>query len=459
MRSCLAALLGVCGTVHAQAPADFAWRGRLALPADASLVRVALPADALLHVQSADAADVRVFDGKGQPLPFAFAAPVDQPPPRQATSAFAALPLYDAQGAQPPRAGSVQVRIDEGGAQRSVWVQMTPGAEGKAGTRLPSALFDTRASKQEIDAITLKASYPANTPVRFTLSQSTDLAQWTPVPLRGRIYRFEGEGAPANDLLELQQPLDLEGRYLRLDWAGQEGVTVNAIHGVIVRPPRAPQQVTAPLPAPRADGTQALEWQLPFAMPLAALELGTAQPNTLVPVRVLGRRTASQPWRVLSNSVVYRIKGPEGAATNLAVVLPRESLRWLRVEATHGMRLAGLALTASAVFDPVELVFVAGGTGPYEIAAGRPDTKPAVLPLAMIAAATKTKVDELPLASVATASSAPAAPEPAWAGWLPQGVSSKAAVLWAVLLAGVAVLGAVAWSLLRQLGKAPPEEA
>jgi hypothetical protein len=30
--------------------------------------------------------------------------------------------------------------------------------------------------------------------------------------------------------------------------------------------------------------------------------------------------------------------------------------------------------------------------------------------------------------------------------------------LWAVLLAGVAVLGGVAWSLLRQLGKPPPEK-
>lgn len=462
MRHCWWALV-FCGAAHAQAPADFAWRGTLALPADASLVRAALPADALMHVQSADAADVRVFDGKGQPLPFAFAAPVDQAPPRQATARFAALPLYSAQGAQHAQPGSVQVRIDEAGAQRSVWVQTAPAARTApakdGGTPLPSALFDTRSSRQVIDAITLKASFPANAPVRFKLSQSTDLAQWSTVPLRGRIYRFEGEGAPVNDLLELQQPLDLEGRYLRLDWAGQDGVSVQAMHGVIVRPAHAPQQVTAPLPAPHAVGTQALEWELPFAMPLAGLELVTAQPNALVPVRVLGRRTAGEPWRVLSSSVVYRIKGPEGDATNLPVVLPRVSLRWLRVEATHGMRLDGLQLAAGAVFDPVELVFLAGGGGgPYELAAGRAGVKPAVLPLSMIAAATKTKIDDLPMARIAAARSVPAEAQPAWAGWLPEGLTRKAAVLWAVLLAGVAVLGGVAWSLLRQLGKPPPEK-
>lgn len=456
--SCAALLCA--GSALAQAPADFAWRGPLEVPAGASVVRAELPVQALLNLQSPQGADVRVFDATGRALPFAFAAPVDQPPAaRQPTADFAALPLYSAQPGRRPEAGSVQVNISQGGEQRAVWVRMRPdGADAPADRKLPSALFDTRASRQTIDAITVKAQLPPNTPVRIAVSESTDLSQWTPVPVRGRVFRFEGPGAPVNETLELGRPLALEGRYLRLDWTGQDGVSVSAIQGLQVRPARAPRQVSALLPDAREDGQAAIEWRLGFGLPMAALALTTTQPNTLVPVRVLGRNHMADPWRVIASTVVYRIDGPDGPSTNLPVTLPRVPLRTLRVEATHGMRLQGLGLTATAVFDPLEIVFVAGGSGPFEVAAGRAHTEAAALPLGMIAATTTAKLDTLPVARVGAGTvSAPAA-RAGWARWLPEAIEPKAAVLWAVLIAGVALLGGVAWSLLRQLGHKPSAE-
>ena len=203
--------------LYAQAPADFAWRGTLETPANATLIRAALPADALLRLRSPQAADVRVFDAKGLPVPFAFAAPVDKPPAaRQPTASFRALTMYTAQaGSRIPRTG-VQVRMRDG-AERSVWVQMEAndsgaGADPAGATRLPSALFDTRGSSQRVSALVIKAQLPANAPVRIALETSTDLARWTPVPLRGRVFRFDGDNAPANDTLELEQPLALQGQ-------------------------------------------------------------------------------------------------------------------------------------------------------------------------------------------------------------------------------------------------------
>jgi hypothetical protein len=454
------ALLLQAAAAHAQAPADFAWLGTLELPAGASVVRAALPAEALLRVQSPQAADVRVFDAKGHALPFAFAAPVDQPlPARQPTAAFAALPLYTAQPGQRPGAGSVQVQITQGGEQQSVWVRTAPAAPAAAADRqLPSVIFDTRASKQTIEAIIVKAQVPPNAPVRLALSESTDLAHWSPVFVRGRVFRFEGEGAPANDTLELGQPLALEGRYLRLDWSGQDGVSVASIQGLAVRAARAPKQVNIYLPPPRSDGPQALEWQLTSALPLARLGLATSQANTLVPVRILGRNQAGEPWRVLANTVIYHFKSPEGPSTNLPVALPHQPVRMLRVEATNGQQLQDLPLGVTAYFDPVEVVFVAGGSGPYQLAAGRPQTQANALPLATITAAVGAKPEDLPVARITTVVSQPLEPQPAWARWLPEGVDSRKAALWAVLIAGVTILGVVAWSLLHQLGNKPAAE-
>jgi hypothetical protein len=460
------ALAAAMSSLPAQTPAEFAWRGTLQAPANATLIRASLPADALLRLRSSQAADVRVFDASGKGVPFAFATPVDQPPAaRQPTSAFNALAMFTAQaGSRIPRSG-VKVNVRDG-AQRSVWVQMDTNGQAATdpagATRLPSALFDTRSSKQRISALVIKAQVPANAPVRFALETSTDLAQWTPVPLRGRVFHFDGDNAPANDTLELEQPLALQGQYLRLEWSGQEGVTVSSFTG-LVAPPAAPApRVSAALPAgvatPGREGMPGLEWQLPSATPLAALALTTAQPNTLMPVRVLGRNQISEPWRQIGQGIVFRLGQGAAESTSLPLALARTSVRWLRVEATHGQRLENVPLAAAAVFDPVELVFVAGGNGPYELAAGRAETAAVALPLGMVSSVANVRIDELPVSRIASFVLRPESPPSALQGMLPAGVDSKSALLWAVLLAAVALLGGVAWSLMKTLNKARPAD-
>jgi hypothetical protein len=433
-------------------PADFAWRATLEAPAGASLARVRLPAEALVRLQSAQAADLRMFDADGRAVPFAQApAPPAAQAPRARTPAFPALPLYSAQaGARVPK-GSVQIRVQDG-AQGSAWVQLAPATPaGDDAGRLPSAVFDTRASRATISGIAVDAKLRANAPARLALFASTDLAQWTPLPLRGRLYRFDGAGAPANDTLELEAPFKLENHYLRLDWDGQDGVVPVSVTGLVAAAGARPERLAAPLPEPRRDGAQALEWELRFATPPAAIALSTAQANVLLPVRVLGRNQPSQPWRTLGQTVVWRLGNEAAPGANEPLALPPTPVRWLRVEATHGMRLDAVPLTASLLFDPLDLVFVAGGRGPYTLAAGRPRTEPAALPLSMVAAASTRAVEALPTARIVASHAQPQAPRPAWLAWLPAWLDGTTAVLWGVLLAGVLLLGGAAWGLLRQL--------
>ena len=70
--------------------------------------------------------------------------------------------------------------------------------------------------------------------------------------MRGRLYRFEGEGAPVNMTLEFERPVKLEGQFLRLDWGNQEGVSLTAVSGVIAAAAPARERVRAELAAPQA---------------------------------------------------------------------------------------------------------------------------------------------------------------------------------------------------------------
>lgn len=440
-------------------PSSFAWRATLDTANQAGLVRVPLPAEALARLQTRDTADLRVFDAQGRPVVFAFTtSPRPDHAPRQETSAFRTLPLHAAAAGTRAPKGALQMRVQQNGQQQSVWVQL--GGNGTAAAapatrRLPAALFDTRALKDPVTGFAVRADLPANVPVRITLATSADLANWTPVSVRGLLYRFEGENAPANDRLELAAPLQLKDRFLRLEWSGTEGVKVEAISGLLAgtEPQRA--QPALALPAPFADGNAAVEWQLGFATTIARLDLTTSRDNTVLPVRILGRNQPSEPWRLLGRTLVYRLGAAGQESTSTPLALGHPSVRWLRVEATHGQQLAGVPLAARILFEPVEVVFPAGSAGPYQLVLGRSGTPPAALPIGMLAAATTLKVDALPAGRIASVQADPGPATGWWTPWLPRGVDTKTAGLWAVLLAGVLLLGGVAWSLLRQVNAKP----
>ncbi len=446
-----AALALWAGLCHAEAPSDFTWRAPLELPAATSMARVSLPAQALVQLQSSDARDIRVFNGTGEAVAFAIMAPPKTPPaPVATTRSYPALPLYStARGTRQPT-GSTQVRIQEDG-QRSVWVHMS-GSPVPGAPRLNSALFATKEEEQTLSGLVVQGTVPPNTPVAISVSTSPDLSQWNTRAVRGRLYRFEGEGAPVNMTLEFERPVKLEGQFLRLDWGNQEGVSLTAVSGVIAAAAPARARVRAELAAPQATGAGAVELTTGFLTPLAGLALTTPRANSLLPVRILGRNEASQPWRLLAQTVVYRLADAGGEAVNPSVALHGASARWLRVEASNGADLATAQLQATAEFEPLQLVFVATGDGPFQLAAGHARSKPAALPLATITSAlgSSRKPEDLPAASIGTSivSTPDAGP---LARFLPRAVPGKTAVLWGVLLAGVLLLAGVAWSLLRQL--------
>ena len=453
--------LAACA-VHgaALAPDAFTWRAPVEMPAGSSLVRVELPAAALARLQTAAANDVRVFNSAGEVVPFAWLpSPESTRPPEEKGASHPALPLFTltaSASARKPQ-GSVEVRV--GGAQ-PVWMRIDGGAANSDARPLDSVLFDTRGEHKPLGAIDVQARLPANTPVRITAWTSADLAQWTPVTVKGRIYRFDGEGAPANMRLVFDPPVALEDRYLRLDWAGQEGVTVSAITGVLAAATPAPPRVRLALAVPHEVSPDTAELTTGFATPIAALALTTPRENTLVPVRVLGRNDASQPWAPLGQTVVYRL----GAGSDAMVNPPLQfqgaqgaSVRQLRIVSSNGAALAPAQLHAEAEFAPRQLVFVASGAPPFTLAAGREQTDNAALPLPTLLVGTigAGKSQNLPLATLGAAQESTAtagAPE-----WLPA-FANKRTALWAVLLAGVALLGGVAWTLMRQMKHEAPKQ-
>ena len=457
--ACLSASAGADGAPGSH---EFAWRGTLALPAGASLVRVDVPVQALLQLQSSAAHDLRVFNAAGAVVPFALLARADlshDAPPLH-TKPYAAYPLFAASDSAKPDRGAVEVRIDGNGTQSSAWVRWDasgpmPSGTGAGRQPLQAALFDLRSEEQSLDGLALTLALPHNALVPVSVATSTDLKDWTPVATKGPLYQFDGPNAPAITTLELRQPLVVKGRYLRLSWPGQAGVTVLAMTGRVAATQTTPEPRRAPLPPGTVDGNS-LSWTLPFATPIAALHLQAARDNTLVPVRILGRNEFAQPWRMVATSVVYRLDTVGEGNSNPPTPLQGVSLRGLRVEAARGMALPEGGLQATVEFAPLQVAFLASGTAPFTLAVGRAQTPPAAVNASLLGSVSPAKLAELPAATVVQVQLQTASGlDRAAAGWLPDGVPIRTAMLWVVLGVGVLALGAVAFSLLRQLRSKP----
>ena len=453
---------GVAQAADLPAVAEFAWRGTLTLPAAASLVRVEVPVAALLHMQSNNAQDLRIFNAAGSVVPFSVlgAADVSRSTPVLRTVAYPAYPMFSAVSAGKPGRGEVEVQLTNSGQRSSAWVRFDQtSAAAKTAVRntqpLQAALFDMRSEKLTVSALELMLDLPVNTLIPITVATSRDLKEWTDVPTNGPLFRFDGADAPLNTTLELRQTLPLPGRYVKLAWPGHEGVALRSLTGRVASSYKPPAPLRTTLPPGLTEGTNSLKWTLPFATPIAALHLQAGKNNSLVPVRIQGRSDASQPWRTLASSLVYRLDtvGEQGSS-NPPTPLYGASVRTLRVETNKGITLPEGGLQATLEFAPLQVAFLASGGGPFTLAVGRPNTSAAAMEASLLGSITPAKWVELPLATVANVQTrAPPTGnlEALATRWLPEGVPLRSMVLWVVLGVGVLVLGGVAYSLMRQL--------
>ena len=168
--------------------------------------------------------------------------------------------------------------------------------------------------------------------------------------------------------------------------------------------------------------------------------------NTLVPVRVLGRNDRSQPWTTLADTVVYKLTTGGKTQSSGPVELLRVVTREIKIEADKKTPGFAAAPEVAVLFDPVQLVFLANGAGPFTLAVGAADASSAYLPLlSLMPGYQPGQENKLPLAALESGAAAIVA-----SGASSDGMPTRSLVLWGVLIAGALALGAMAWALMKQ---------
>jgi hypothetical protein len=441
-----AVALGVALSAGAQdKPADFATQIPLSVSGEGPWYRLELPLAVQLNARQTDMSDVRVFNAAGEVQAYALARETAQAADHRVLTDVKWFPLYDSAG-NTERAPSVRVQSSANGTL----VEVQPSSQLEAGEEeLRGWLLDASAIKAPLQQLILDWTSEHDGFQRFSIEASDDLQRWQSWG-EGQVARLTF----ADERVE-QHEVGLPGqsaRYLRLLWETPHSAPMLTSAQLASASTRS-----LPLPlvwsqALAGSSVKAGEytWQLPMGLNVERVQVELAEPNSLAPVSLSGRRDSSLPWQPLSSGLLYRLTQNGQDVVQNELQLAGQTVQQLKL--TVDERGGGLGAQAPALKFAVratQLVFLARGPGPYTLALGNSTVKTANLPLAtLIPDYNAAKLATLGKASVeAGAVSTQASPVTTAAT---TDTNWKKFGLWAVLLLSVLFLAAMAFSLLRK---------
>lgn len=423
--------------------ADFSVQVPLGLSGEGPWYRLELPLALQLSTRRSDTEDLRIFDAGGEPQAFALFREQPAAQSRSQENTVHWFPLYDrseAVGSAP----SVKVQLSPAGEV----VDVVSGKPADAGKQvLRGWLIDTSAIVQPLTRLALDWAGEQDGFQRFSIEASDDLQHWQPWG-EGQVARLSF----ANERVE-QHDVILPGRsarYLRLLWQSPVTAPMLSVVQVLSSEVRALAPAlnwSAPLAGIATEQAGEYVWRLPAQLAVERLKLDLVQPNTLAPVVVSGRGGSTEPWRRLRSGLFYRLS--QGAQESVEDEMPMagEPLREVQIKVDErGGGLGTRVPTLRVAVRATEVVFLARGKGPFTLAVGNAQVQPASLPLNILLAANPKPLSELGVARLAgtpmIAGDNEVVPTPA-TDW-------RRIALMAVLLLGVAVLAAMARSLLKK---------
>ncbi len=439
----LLALL-LAGPALAEAPDQYEATAAITLDGPGPYYRVTLPIEAMLAARSPDLADLRIFNGAGETVPFGL---LRMPPETEEALSRTSVPWFpliaDEDDIVPPT-----VEVERRSDGTVVSVRAAPPATGKTIVRR-GYLIDLSGVKDKPRRLELDWDAAATGLQELSVEASDDLQRWRSWAPAAELARLDFNGQHI-ERREIALPGET-AHYLRLTWRSPRNApdltAAILVAGQVTEKPAA--FVWSAPTAGTSGGERIYEWHWPHPVRPAALRVALPQTNALAPA-TLARRDDSepgQPWQPMAQTTLYRlaIDGHETSQPDITVAaLAFTSLR-LTLDARGGGIGSG-APSLSLGLPAETVLFLARGDGPFRLAIGSSTAKSADLaPSALIPGWGAAAAPTPSTASLgAFEEHAAATPDAQPFGW-------QRLVLWAVLIAGIGAVAAMAASLLRQV--------
>ncbi len=436
---------------------DFSWRAAITLRGAGPLHSVVLPAAALTHSRGADLSDLRLINGAGESIPFALDRARIAAQPALARD-VKAVPLRVARGAaEAAELPEVLLSYEDQRLTLSVRGKsdQSPGTEG----RIAAWYFDlsepagsgARAAPETYQALVLQVAAGADFQTLVRLEGSDDLRQWQPLTDQAPLLRVGA--APQAILRDRIEFPATRLRYLRLPWPpALAALPIESAR--IERPTAQPASQWQRLRLKGQVSTEGIDTLVNFdsgaRLPVARVQLHFGQLNTIAPARIESRNPDAEAWRLRHSGTFYRLAPGSAGGQDLLPIdqdLAASTLddrQWrVRIDRRAGDFTAAPP-ELELIWPATRVVFAARGPAPFTLAIGHKRLSSAALPMAALVPGYRS-AEALPASPASLETPISSARSQ---GWLDD-IDPAQAAMWAALVAVVAVLGLLAWRLLR----------
>jgi uncharacterized protein DUF3999 len=445
----LATMLAFVLPAHAgTAPqlSDFARVMPVTLAGNGPLHELSLTAEVYAGVTRSDLADLALFNGAGEIVPFTLV----QPQPVETAVDELPLPLFPLAGGnrRPPGNLALRVRTDEQGA--SVTLNAAPGAA--VPERVSGYIVDARSLKRPVSGFDLDLN-PAGSAFlgAVRVETSDDLRQWREHAIGALAALTAGNRELNRSRIDFPA---VSATYFRLVVCPANGAPEIVAVSARLATSAAEKRDRRSYPLTPVNGEENdYQVRTDGKMPVDRLRLVFAADNSLAGVTFLSRPDAKSPWIERGSGTCYRLRRGaaviESASLEIAPTTDRE---WLIRVRQPGSGFGGAPPVLEIGWRPARLVFAARGEPPYRLAYGSARTGSAAVR------------DDGMAGVLATLEQQQIRPQPATAGASVEAGGRKALrqripattwrklLLWCALSGGVLLLARMAWQLAREMG-------
>jgi hypothetical protein len=420
---------------------------------DRPIVEIVLPDAVYLGITRTDLADVRVFNSDGNAVPHAVCSSAAA---LASTTSRESLNVFQVHTAPKSTDGPrVQVQTPAG-----TQVQVNEAVTTATGTAAPAShVIDARAVPGELRAIEFEWSSPDGAAeARVQIQSSDDLDSWrTEVTASTLLQVIEGGQQLRRKSVPLPQRHYNYLRVWRVD--GGPALNIESAQGIAITRGEAIDPVWFVAEAQPGSGSHSLSFASQRLAPITYARLRLAEPNSSMRIVLESRDAEQAPWHRQWTGEFYSIVAEGTPRSSPPAQFERTWDRQWRVEPARQGDPFYDSTVLELGYRPAKLRFLAQGAGPFTLAYGSRRAEPAPAQSCdrlLSDVKPNDLVNLIGAASVAQSHSlgGDTALKP-----LPVKTPTRLVVLWGVLIGGVALLIAMALSLIRRLKQADPAKS
>lgn len=446
------------------APRDFAWGMTLTTEPGRALQTFVLPQAVLEHCD-AERRQLAVFNANGELVPHAVR---ELGTPNAAELRHVEVPHFPIRGPiddSAARSGApplqIQIRRNADGTLTSVNIETAPTPEpsepAHAGPApsgpIAAYILDTSRIEGGIERLHFDLITDESTFVwPLVVSTSSDLDRFT-TATRGSLATLRHGG---HDVV--RRDIDLGGitaDYLRLTWTDASApATLSKVTAELsTGAPKAPLDLRELDSGPSPTTPNERTFDLGAPLPVQALDL-VLEKNSVIDAQIFGSTDLTSEFVPLYSGVFYQLEHAGELVHNERVDVSERRLRRIRVQvAPKGGGLGSATLRLQVHSVPEQLLFVARGNGPFQLAFGRAGSTPAAFDAGELTGLIGASPASLPRS---TSAAGPLVELGGQAKLVPTKQTEwKKIALWGVLIVAVGLLAALSLKLVRRIDTGP----